>query len=103
MTAGDWIAAGVIVVFAVLGSLGLLTWLFRLAAGAAMGVAVLVFVSMSSSPPLESARRSVNEGQLVPAVTDRIRQAQATADRIANPPAPPKPQPPRIVIVTGKN
>ncbi|MFP4054530.1 MAG: hypothetical protein ACLFV7_11785 [Phycisphaerae bacterium] len=102
MTTGDWIAIAVVAVFALMGSLGLLTWLFRMIAGAVAGAAVLVLLSISSSPALEAPRQMVNDGSLVPGVREKVRQARDTTDRIANPPPPVKPEPPKIVIVTGK-
>ena len=80
MTPADTTALAVLGVFAAIAVFGGLRWLFRCAAGLAVGCAVLVALSYSADvPPPRELGRFVRDSRIVRAITERLESHHSAA------------------------
>jgi hypothetical protein len=78
MTGGDWLAAGILGGFVLLSLLGLLKWIFRVMAGAALGAVLLIVLGQAGGiPQLSATSAMLNRGRITPAMHHRAKQAAA--------------------------
>jgi hypothetical protein len=76
MTAGDWLATAVLVVFIAAALAGWLKWVFRILTGAALGAVLLVGLAHAGDVPgLSGVSDLLGRGRITPAVTDGAGQA----------------------------
>ena len=86
MSAGDYIAIGVLGLFALLGVMGSLRWLIQAAIGVAVGCLVLIALSRAQSvPALGRVGALLNDGHITPSLT---RQMDIVADNLRSGPPP---------------
>lgn len=81
MTPADTTALVVLGAFVAISVFGGLRWLFRCAAGLAVGCAVLVALSYSADvPPPAELGRFVRDSRIVRAITERLESRGSAAD-----------------------
>jgi hypothetical protein len=96
ITANDAIALSVLVLFGFLAVMGWLKWVFRIAAGLAVGCVALIAVGAAERVPgVGYAGRFLNDGQITPALTHA---AEPAMQRLGIPTGvPAETAPPEIV------
>jgi hypothetical protein len=76
MTGGDWLAAGILAGFVLLSLVGLLKWIFRAMAGAALGAVLLIALGQAGDVPgLAGTGDMLNRGRITPALHGRAKEA----------------------------
>ena len=96
ITANDAIALSVLALFGFLAVMGWLKWVFRIAAGLAVGCVVLIAVGAAERVPgVGYASRFLNNGQITPALTNA---AEPAMQRLGIPTGVPAEGPPPEIV-----